>query len=53
VSETLSPELEEGRHYIALGATTDAKYFADTFANFCHDFAARNRFTDFLSSYVM
>ena len=52
VSETLSPELEEGRHYIALGAQTNVEYFAKTFANFSAEFAAHNRFTDFLASYA-
>ena len=52
VSETLSPELEEGRHYITLGAQANAKRFADTFTSFCTDFAAHNRFTDFLSIYA-
>ena len=52
VSETLSPELEEGRHYIALGAQTNVEYFAKTFANFSAEFVAHNRFTDFLASYA-
>lgn len=52
VSETLSPELEEGRHYMALGAQIDARYLADIFANFSDEFVAHNRFTDFLSSYA-
>jgi len=52
VSETLSPKLEVGRHYIALGAQTNVEYFAKTFANFSAEFAAHNRFTDFLASYA-
>jgi len=52
VSETLSPELEVGRHYIALGGQMNTESFAKIFANFSTEFAAHNRFTDFLVSYA-
>lgn len=52
VSETLSPDLEEGRHYIALGGQMNTESFAKIFANFSNEFAAHNRFTDFLVSYA-
>ena len=51
VSETLSHELEAGRHYLPLDASFDAETLSRTFELFSTEFASQNKFTDFLLEY--
>jgi hypothetical protein len=52
VSDILSPELVAGRHYLPLTASLNAEALASAFEAFSVEFAAKNRFTDFLSRSV-
>lgn len=52
VSEGLSPELIAGRHYLALGVPLNTDALASVFDNFSAEFAAKNRFTDFLTAHA-
>jgi hypothetical protein len=48
ISERLGPDLILEKHYLSLGTQLDDELLETTYKNFANDFAAHNKFTDFL-----